>query len=194
MTRPKLDSAALDELEQRHVPDGMFTRTDAYQTIAQARLALAQAERIAKLEAELAESQSLYLDSLMQREATLVHAATLRDALDVWWRVDLADGTDMSSEEYAELWAEAKHKTTVALASTPAQSLAAHDAEVLERLFPAPSDFDREGGWTIDTGWLQRINDETEKRGEEDLSSMEQVQSVLDSLRALAAQAQEVKP
>ena len=107
--------------------------------MAQSRLALTQAERIATLEAELAASREdaklAWAEAAMgPTEAAITHelaklqahANALRDALEKFrWAAAPEQHGGTSAYPYEEI--------VDLLAQTPAASLAAHDAEVLER-------------------------------------------------------------
>lgn len=168
MDKPTLDAAALDKVqkarEELHglcsgkrkftmrVPvdrerDSDVLISDGLDVAEQAaRLALTQSERIATLEAELAEAQrdatfgaplivESYKSELLQRDVTI---NALRDALEKANAAFNAWGRDEDGI-HPEAWPAVEHLREVLLA-TPAASLAAakdslrsHDAEVLER-------------------------------------------------------------
>lgn len=168
MDKPTLDAAALDKVqkarEELHglcsgkrkftmrVPvdrerDSDVLISDGLDVAEQAaRLALTQSERIATLEAELAEAQrdatfgaplivESYKSELLQRDVAI---NALRDALEKANAAFNAWGRDEDGI-HPEAWPAVEHLREVLLA-TPAASLAAakdslrsHDAEVLER-------------------------------------------------------------
>jgi len=192
MTKPELDAAALDAFAAR--PD----EGDVRPVIAQARLALSQAERIAELESELAETRANQAVPLADMRALQAHANALRNAL------ESAPILTREPGEYGRPWLPTDHvgttfehwdgwyrKRNAALAQTPAQSLAAHDAAVLERAAKACEA--RKADCGAATGALSRgpddhccTCDKCERCYEDDECAA--------AIRALAAQAQEVKP
>lgn len=157
MDKPTLDAAALDKVqkarEELHglcsgkrkftmrVPvdrerDSDVLISDGLDVAEQAaRLALTQSERIATLEAELAEAQrdatfgaplivESYKSELLQRDVAI---NALRDALEKANAAFNAWGRDEDGI-HPEAWPAVEHLREVLLA-TPAASLAAHDAE-----------------------------------------------------------------
>lgn len=142
MDKPTLDAAALDRIESGELGVGPTT---GEKLIAQARLALAQAERIATL-TEQQERHVREIDLLGARIATLeaetaaqswdvllanAHAATLRNALE---KADAAFNAWGRDEDgiHPDAWPAVEHLRAV-LAATPAASLAAHRKSVLEK-------------------------------------------------------------
>jgi len=160
-------------------------------------------EKIAALESELAEARSgalaqravvvcndlVRLDK--ERREWMAHANALRDALEsITSTAD--EARDSNTPEFMEYLSDRIGDAKRVWSAHPADSLAAHNAQVIERLFPTPSESDKQGGWTISTDWLQRISAATVAREDEESASMEQVCNVLEVIRTLAAQ--EVKP
>jgi len=144
------------------------------------RAALAAAEaRIAALEAELAAQRDRAAECLFERNEAQAHANALRDAL-----ADIADSNGCEIEGCTNRNCIAGKAAKAALAQTPAASLAAHDAEVLER---AASICDK--ARAIAAG-------RTDDRSTVKASMYELVEYIVtecaDHIRALAAQ--EVKP
>lgn len=150
-----LDEAALDRSEGRINRGDWPADNTMHALVAQSRAALTLRARVAELEAENAEDDALRTrmgdiltltvnalkgepDSRSLHDwatlpevarALVAHAAKLRETLD-----DIADANGCDVEGCTNRDCLAGKTAKAALASTPATSLAAHDAEVVERL------------------------------------------------------------
>lgn len=227
MTTPTplpLDTAALDEIGAR--PDEVVTMQaplsrpgyvpiDAGERdalIAQSRAALTLAARVAELEAENAKLREggvagamAYADARVQAGENAAHANALRDALEKVREFLIAE-YGLSASEAANTGGvvalEAYHaweSVNAALAATPAASLAAHDAEVLERL--AAVEHEQWMQWAISLMDTEpRLSHARVSRWRSLLVPYAELSEEMKehdrkwAHRALAAQAQEVKP
>ena len=147
-----LDEAALDRAKKRIEHGDWPADNTLHALVAQSRAALTLRARVAELEAELAITQkyaddcgSLLTRATTERDAAYSHAAKLRDALvkceDEWRKLGgplsawpKGDGRRDTARELAD-------ECAAALASTPAASLAAHNAALIERCATAAESY-----------------------------------------------------
>ena len=170
-----LDEAALDRAKKRIQHGDWPADNTLHALVAQSRAALTLRARVAELEAELAITQkyaddcgSLLTRATTERDAAYSHAAKLRDALvkceDEWRKLGGPLSAWPKGDGRRDTARELADECAAALDATPAADLSAHDAEVLTLAF---NELSRLGAF---------------------------VPGGMDMARALAAQAQEVKP